>query len=82
MAYHNRFLHSQMLPIGAMLLSMSASSLLANSADSNATIKAIDIQETVEIELPRYQPGISKTAKTGQLAHDVPQAITVVSKEL
>lgn len=82
MAYHNRFLHSQMLPIGAMLLSMSASSLLANSADSNATIKAIDIQEAVEIELPRYQPGISKTAKTGQLAHDVPQAITVVTKEL
>lgn len=81
MAYHNRFLHSQMLPIGAMLLSMSASSLLA-SEDSNATIKAIDIQDTVEIELPRYQPGISKTAKTGQLAKDVPQAITVVTKEL
>ncbi len=82
MAYHNRFLNTQMLPIGAMLLSMSASSLLANSADSNATIKAIDIQETIEIELPRYQPGVSKTAKTGQLAHDVPQAITVVTKEL
>lgn len=82
MAYHNRFLNTQMLPIGAMLLSMSASSLLANSADSNATIKAIDIQDSVEVELPRYQPGISKTAKTGQLAHDVPQAITVVTKEL
>lgn len=82
MAYHNRFLNTQMLPIGAMLLSMSASSLLASSSDSNATIKAIDIQETIEIELPRYQPGVSKTAKTGQLAHDVPQAITVVTKEL
>ncbi|TDA69110.1 TonB-dependent siderophore receptor [Sulfuricurvum sp. IAE1] len=82
MAYHNRFLNSQMLPIGAMLLSIGASSVLADSADSNATIKAIDIQDTVEIELPRYQPGISKTAKTGQLAHDVPQAITVVTKEL
>jgi catecholate siderophore receptor len=82
MAYHNRLVNSQMLPIGAMLLSMSASSLLANSADSNATIKAIDIQESIEIELPRYQPGVSKTAKTGQLAHDVPQAITVVTKEL
>ncbi|WP_294892887.1 MULTISPECIES: TonB-dependent receptor [unclassified Sulfuricurvum] len=82
MAYHNRFFTSRTLPIGAMLLSMSASSLLADSADSNATIKSIDIQETVEIELPRYQPGISKTAKTGQLAHDVPQAITVVTKEL
>lgn len=82
MAYHNRFLNSQMLPIGAMLLSMSASSLLASSSDSNATIKVIDIQDMVEIELPRYQPGISKTAKTGQLAHDVPQAITVVTKEL
>lgn len=82
MAYHNRFLNSQMLPIGAMLLSIGASSVLADSVDSNATIKAIDIQDTVEIELPRYQPGISKTAKTGQLAHDVPQAITVVTKEL
>lgn len=82
MAYHNRLLNSKTLPIGAMLLSMSASSLLANSADSNATIKVIDIQEIVEIELPRYQPGVSKTAKTGQLAHDVPQAITVVTKEL
>jgi catecholate siderophore receptor len=82
MAYHNRFLNSKSLPIGAMLLSMSTSSLLANSADSNASIKAIDIQETIEIELPRYQPGVSKTAKTGQLAHDVPQAITVVTKEL
>ncbi|MGD9716188.1 MAG: TonB-dependent receptor [Sulfuricurvum sp.] len=82
MAYHNRFLNSQMLPIGAMLLSIGASSVLADSADSNATIKAIDIQDIVEIELPRYQPGISKTAKTGQLAHDVPQAITVVTKEL
>ena len=82
MAYHSRFLKSRTLPIGAMLLSMSASSLLADSADSNATIKAIDISENIEIELPRYQPGISKTAKTGQLAHDVPQAITVVTKEL
>ncbi len=82
MAYHTHFFKSQSLPIGAMLLSLSASSLLAESYDSNATIKAIDIQESVEIELPRYQPGISKTAKTGQLAHDVPQAITVVTKEL
>lgn len=82
MAYHNRFLNTQMLPIGAMLLSMSASSLLASNSDSNATIKAIDIQDTIEVELPRYQPGVSKTAKTGQLAHDVPQAITVVTKEL
>ncbi len=82
MAYHNRFLKSQSLPIGAMLLSLSASSLLADAIDTNATIQSIDIQDTVEVELPRYQPGVSKTAKTGQLAHDVPQAITVVTKEL
>jgi catecholate siderophore receptor len=84
MAYHNRFFNSQVLPVGAMLLSITASSLLADATaqDSNATLKTIDIQETVTIELPRYQPGVSKTAKTGQLAHDVPQAITVVTKEL
>lgn len=82
MAYHNRVLKSGSLPLGAMLLSISASSLLASTVDTNASIQAIDIQETVEIELPRYQPGVSKTAKTGQLAHDVPQAITVVTKEL
>ncbi len=82
MAYHNRFFSSHTLPIGAMLLGISASSLLADAADSSASIRAIDIQESVEIELPRYQSGISKTAKTGQLAHDVPQAITVVTKEL
>lgn len=82
MAYHNRFFKSHSLPIGAILLSMSASSLLANTDETNATIKAIDIQGSVQVELPRYQPGISKTAKTGQLAHDVPQAITVVTKEL
>lgn len=82
MAYHNRIIKSSLLPLGAMLLSMSASSLLADSADGNATIKAIDIEESIRIELPRYQPGISKTAKTGQLAQDVPQAITVVTKEL
>lgn len=84
MAYHQRFITSRLLPIGAMLLSMSASSALADTknSDSNSTLKAIDIQENIQIELPRYQPGISKTAKTGQLAHDVPQAITVVTKEL
>ncbi len=80
MAYHNRFFSARTLPIGAILLSMGASSLLAENVD--ATIKVIDIQETVEVELPRYQPGVTKTAKTGQLAHDVPQAITVVTKEL
>ncbi|MDO9305867.1 MAG: TonB-dependent siderophore receptor [Sulfuricurvum sp.] len=84
MAYHTRFFNSQVLPVGAMLLSITASSLLADSIanDTNATLKSIDIQETITIELPRYQPGVSKTAKTGQLAHDVPQAITVVTKEL
>lgn len=84
MAYHQRFFASRLLPIGAMLLSMSASSALADTknSDSNSTLKAIDIQENIQIELPRYQPGVSKTAKTGQLAHDVPQAITVVTKEL
>lgn len=84
MAYHQRFITSRLLPIGAMLLSMSASSALADTknSDSNSTLKAIDIQENIQIELPRYQPGVSKTAKTGQLAHDVPQAITVVTKEL
>lgn len=84
MAYHNRFFNSQVLPVGAMLLSITASSLLADTTaqDSNATLKAIDIQETIAIDLPRYQPSVSKTAKTGQLVHDVPQAITVVTKEL
>lgn len=82
MAYHNRFFSSHTIPIGAMLLSLSASSLLADPTDSNATLETIDVRETVEIELPRYQAGISKTAKTGQHVHDVPQAITVVTKEL
>lgn len=82
MAYHHRIFNSSVLPLGAMLLSMSASALLADGIDKNATIQTIDVQGAIEVELPRYQPSVSKTAKTGQQVHDVAQAITVVTKEL
>ncbi len=90
MAYYKqikKISRSSLLPLGAIAYGMTlASSLPAASgekAESNTTtLKAVEVKDNIEIELPRYQPSISKVGKTKQTVHEVPQAITVVTKEL
>ncbi len=45
--------------------------------------KTVEIKESnLEEDEPRYQAGVSKVSKTNQTLHEIPQAITVVTKEL
>lgn len=82
-----RLAKSPLKPLGALASAAAlASSLCASSeqTDSNKTItlKTIEVKDGKEGEPARYQPSVSKVSKNKQSVHEVPQAITVVTKEL
>lgn len=77
--------HPPLTPLGAMLfgIALSASSYAAEDAPTRLeAVRISDVQTVRDEDLPRYQPAVTTVGKLRQLAHDVPQAVTVVTKEL
>ena len=82
-----RLSKSPLRPIGAAIYGVALASSLFGANDTSdkntaTTLKTVEVKENIELELPRYQPSVSKVGKTKQTVHEVPQAITVVTKEL
>lgn len=85
-----RLSKSPLKPLGAAIYGVAVASSLFGSTDtsdknstaSTTTLKTIEVKENIELELPRYQPSVSKVGKTKQTVHELPQAVTVVTKEL
>lgn len=79
-----------LLPLGAMLTRMMLAPVFAFAADDNVpaaitgseqTLPTVNVKDKQD-EGNGYQGGTTRVAKTRQLPKDIPQAITIVSRQL